>query len=91
MENCISQINDIRILMNNCKVHGMEYPHFEVDYRGLTAKFSIESLTLLKGRLPSTITIYILEWAHDHKKELSENWSRLMKNKELKIIEEKAA
>ena len=41
--------------------------------------------TMIKGRLPIDIMLYILDWAKEHEEELKENWRRIS-NKE-KLLE----
>ena len=50
-------------------------PHFHAEYAGEEAKFVIESLEILAGRLPRRAQSLVLEWASLHRTELSENWN----------------
>jgi Domain of unknown function (DUF4160) len=49
-------------------------PHFHAEYAGEEAKFVIESLEILAGRLPRRARALVLEWASLHRIELTENW-----------------
>jgi len=49
-------------------------PHFHAEYAGEEAKFVIESLEVLAGRLPRRARALVLEWASLHRRALSENW-----------------
>jgi len=57
-------------------------PHFHAKYQEDEAQFNINTLEIIKGKLPSRAKALVLEWAADHRKELLENWelaSRLNK------------
>lgn len=49
-------------------------PHFHVEYNEYRAVFSIESLTLLDGKLPKRVISLVLEWAFLHREELIADW-----------------
>jgi hypothetical protein len=51
-------------------------PHFHAIYSGRRASFSIDSLELISGALPSRVVLLILKWAAQHQAELKENWER---------------
>jgi hypothetical protein len=49
-------------------------PHFHARYGEHEAQFAIESLTLLRGSLPSATVGLVREWAVIHREELFGNW-----------------
>lgn len=49
-------------------------PHFHAIYGGARAQVEIDSLRILRGRLPGRAQAMVLEWAALHKDELLENW-----------------
>lgn len=51
-------------------------PHFHAKYGDQTAVFSIDTLTLIEGRLPKRVTSLVVEWAFEHRAELMEDWNR---------------
>ena len=52
-------------------------PHFHALYQGHHAEISIDSLGVLKGRLPGRALALVVEWAVQHQGELRANWERL--------------
>ena len=61
-------------------VIGMYYsehgaPHFHASYGECSGSIEIESARI-HGSLPPRVERLVLEWAHLHKAELIENWSR---------------
>jgi hypothetical protein len=62
-------------------------PHFHVKYGGHRGSISIAELKLLEGKLPRRITSLVLEWAFDHRDELTENWRRAERREDLREIE----
>ncbi len=64
-----------------------EPPHIHVRYGGQKALVSIETLSLLKGKLSPRVLGLVIEWALLHQKELMENWERARKQEELEKIE----
>ena len=52
-------------------------PHFHALYQGHQAEISIDSLGVLKGRLPGRALALVVEWAAQHQPELQRNWDRL--------------
>ena len=80
--NCINEHNDVKIYMKGDKIYKIDCPNFDVDYRGINAKFSID-LTMIEGRLPVDIMLYVLDWAKEHEEELKENWRRVNRNEKL--------
>ncbi len=51
-----------------------EPPHFHVRYGEQKAIISIETLTLLRGRLSPRVFGMVMEWATLHQNELMDNW-----------------
>jgi len=64
-----------------------EPPHFHVRYGGQKAIISIETLTLLRGKLSPRVLGLVIEWASLHQMELMENWELARKQEALKKIE----
>jgi hypothetical protein len=62
-------------------------PHFHVRYSDHKALISIQTLTLLEGRLPPRVFGLIMEWASRHQAELMANWLRARQQAELHRIE----
>ena len=56
-------------------------PHFHARYGREEAKFSIETLEVLKGELSRRVTSLIREWANEHRSELMENWNAMLEEK----------
>jgi hypothetical protein len=52
-------------------------PHFHAIYNDFEAEIGINTLTIIKGSLPSRVLGLVVEWATDHKKELLSNWKRI--------------
>jgi hypothetical protein len=51
-------------------------PHFHVAYQEAAATVQIDTLDLLRGRLPRRAQLLVLEWALAHRDELRDNWDR---------------
>lgn len=51
-------------------------PHFHALYAEHEALISIRTLEVLEGGLPRRALAMVLEWAADHREELTENWDR---------------
>lgn len=49
-------------------------PHFHVRYAGQRALISIESLTILEGKLSPRVLGLVVEWASMHQDELMADW-----------------
>lgn len=60
-------------------------PHFHAYYGDESAVFAIDTLEVLKGKLPPRVKGMVTEWAEIHKKELEKNWDLLKKDKFNKI------
>ena len=61
--------------------------HFHALYPGYEALIGIETLEVLRGRLPQRVTALVLEWASLHRRELRLNWERAGEGKPLLRIE----
>jgi hypothetical protein len=66
-----------------------EHPpaHFHVRYGEHKAVISIESLTLLQGKLPPRVYGLVVEWASYHQDELLSNWHLAAAQEPLRPIE----
>jgi hypothetical protein len=62
-------------------------PHFHVRYGGQKALISIQTLTLLQGRLPPRVFGLVMEWASLHQAELVRNWDLARQQARLQKIE----
>ncbi|MGB5596364.1 MAG: DUF4160 domain-containing protein [Crocosphaera sp.] len=62
-------------------------PHFHVRYNSERAIISIETLSVLEGKLSSRIEKLVISWAKIHKSELLSNWHLASKNLSLEKIE----
>ena len=51
-------------------------PHFHAIYGEHEALISIQTLSVLAGRLPARSLGLVVEWAEIHKAELMEDWNR---------------
>lgn len=51
-----------------------EPPHFHARYAGREALVEIETLSVMKGRLPPRVLGLVVEWASLHRGELLDNW-----------------
>lgn len=51
-------------------------PHFHAIYGEFEATIAIDTLDLLRGRLPRRVQALVVEWAMIHRPELRENWAR---------------
>jgi len=49
-------------------------PHFHAKYAGQTGVFSLADLRLIEGSLPRRVVSLVLEWAFDHRDELTKDW-----------------
>lgn len=49
-------------------------PHFHALYAEHEAVIAIETLDVIRGRLPRRAMALVLEWAGDNRSELMENW-----------------
>ena len=79
-----------------CRFHGLIIrmhpkdhppPHFHVEYSGREAQVGIESIEILRGRLPPRIRRLVVEWASIHQSELRETWNRAQRMEPLDKID----
>lgn len=49
-------------------------PHFHVMYAEYEVSIDIETLKVTKGHMPRRALALVLEWASEHREELSEDW-----------------
>ena len=68
-----------------CRFHGIVIQiyyndhapaHFHATYGGYKAKFGLENLEMLTGRLPARQRRLVLHWASIRQEELREAWQR---------------
>jgi hypothetical protein len=64
-----------------------EPAHFHVRYGGDQAVIAIESLQVIRGRLPSRAVELVREWAKMHRDELLEDWKLCQAKQTPKPIE----
>ncbi len=62
-------------------------PHFHAVYGSSEAEIGIESLAVLRGRLPPRVLGLVTEWALLHKSELERGWQLARDEKPLEWIE----
>jgi len=62
-------------------------PHFHVYYSEFEAQIDLQTLEIIKGRLPNRVLSLTLEWAILHRNELKDNWQLAAKHKALNKIE----
>ena len=62
-------------------------PHLHAYYGDDNAAVSIDSLKVLKGRLPRRALAMVLEWASEHRAELRANWEAAEGHKHLHKID----
>ena len=62
-------------------------PHFHAYYAGEEALIAIETLEVKEGGLPRRALALVLEWALEHREELSQNWSRAEEHRPLSPID----
>lgn len=49
-------------------------PHFHAEYGGAEAVINIQTLEIIRGKLPHGATMLVKEWAMQHRNELMEDW-----------------
>jgi len=49
-------------------------PHFHAEYGGAEAVVDIQSLEVIRGKLPHGAAMLVKEWAMQHRNELMEDW-----------------
>ncbi len=62
-------------------------PHFHAIYQADTAEYDINTLEVLRGKLPNRAHSLVLEWASLHRGELLEDWKLASEMTEIKPIE----
>jgi len=62
-------------------------PHFHAKYAGHRASFSIQDLTIIEGGLPRRAVSLVLEWAFQHRDDLTANWDRAQRKEALVHVE----
>jgi len=61
-------------------------PHFHVEWQGEDAVVRIDTLEVIRGRLPRRALAMIAEWAVAHRDELRHNWRRVERGEPLSPI-----
>jgi hypothetical protein len=62
-------------------------PHFHAEYGEFEAVYTIETLEILRGKLPRRAHSMVLEWAALYRNELRKNWVRAQQMQSLESIE----
>ena len=52
-------------------------PHFHARYGEHRASIAISDLKIIEGSLPKRVLALVLEWANEHRGELSQNWNSI--------------
>ncbi len=60
-------------------------PHFHVLYGEYEAAFSIDTIEVIKGKLPPRVSGLVVEWAELRRDDLKKNWELLKEMKFNKI------
>lgn len=50
-------------------------PHFHAEYGGDEALFTIDTIQVLRGKVPRRVRALVVEWASLHHDELIANWN----------------
>ena len=58
-----------------------------ISYGSFEAVYAIETLDVLRGKLPRRAHIMVVEWALAHRLELKDNWEKAQRQLPLKQIE----
>lgn len=61
-------------------------PHFHAEYGEDEAAYTIETLELLRGKLPRRAHGLVMEWASLYRAELRANWARARAGNRLIVI-----
>jgi hypothetical protein len=61
--------------------------HFHAEYGDYEAVYAIESLDVLRGKLPRRAHILVIEWALAHRNQLRDNWQKGREQMPLEQIE----
>ncbi|HLO14555.1 MAG TPA: DUF4160 domain-containing protein [Anaerolineales bacterium] len=62
-------------------------PHFHAHYGEYQVEITIETMEILKGKLPQRVLGLVLEWAVLHRDELRADWERARKEEPLEPIQ----
>jgi hypothetical protein len=62
-------------------------PHFHAQYGEHQVEIAVETLEVLKGKLPNRVLGLVLEWAALHRKELRSDWERARNEQPLEYIQ----
>ena len=54
-------------------------PHFHIKYSNFKAIIAIDNFTIIEGEIPPRVYSLVIKWASIHKKELLNNWKKLIK------------
>ncbi|MFO0837152.1 MAG: DUF4160 domain-containing protein [Phycisphaerae bacterium] len=63
-----------------------EPAHFHARYGSQKARFTIDDASMLDGDLGPRARALVVEWATQHRTELSRNWTRARQNQPLEAI-----
>ena len=55
-------------------------PHFHALYAEFEALIAIHTFEVIRGELPSRAMALVLEWAQQHRAELTEDWELCVQN-----------
>ena len=61
-------------------------PHFHVIYGEYEAQVDINTLEVIKGKLPKRVLALVLEWSVEHRSELRQDWDLAKLHKPLERI-----
>ncbi len=56
-------------------------PHFHVRYGERKAQVTVETISILNGKLPPRVFGLVAEWAIEHQEELRDNWTLVQSEK----------
>jgi len=62
-------------------------PHFHAEYAEHEAVYEIDTIGVLRGRLPRRAHAMVVEWTTLHRAELTENWFRAREGLPLRGVE----
>lgn len=61
-------------------------PHFHALYGEYEVLIHIQTLEVIRGRMPRRALALILEWAQEYRQQLMEDWELCLKNERPKTI-----
>lgn len=61
-------------------------PHFHALYAEYEVQINIQTLAVIRGKMPKRALALVLEWASDNRKALLEDWKLCEKRKPLKKL-----